>query len=179
MSISRIAPLLVVLAIGPVWPAKAQFGGMPGMPGAPGMSGSPFGPPRQGPPPACQELLSLRDETGKHGQALQAAGKKKAPPDQMCKLFKAFIAAEGKMLKGLEEHRATCGVPPEVIKQVQAGHSKASQVGKQMCDAAAQGPRPAGPSLSEVLGAAPVVPDSSAAKRGQTFDTLSGSPLAR
>ena len=121
----------------------------------------------------------MRDETGKHGQALQAAGKKKVPPDQLCKLFKAFIAAEGKMLKGLEEHRAACGVPPEVIKQVQAGHSKANQMGKQVCDAAAQGPRPSGPSLSEVLGAAPIVPDSSATKRGQTFDTLSGSPLAR
>jgi hypothetical protein len=121
----------------------------------------------------------LREDTGKHGQALQAAGKKKVPPEELCKLFKAFIAAESKMIKGLEEHRATCGVPPEVIKQVQAGHNKATQMGKRVCDAAAQGPRPAGPSLSDALGVSPMVPDSSAAKRGQTFDTLTGSPLVR
>jgi hypothetical protein len=121
----------------------------------------------------------LRDETGKHGQALQAAGKKKAPPEELCKLFKTFIAAESKMIKGLEEHRVTCGVPADAIKQVQAGHGKATQMAKRICDAAAQGPRPAGPSLSDVLGAAPTVPDASGAKRGQTFETLTGSPLVR
>ena len=56
-----------------------------------------------------------------------------------------------------------------------------AQVGKQVCDAAAQGPRPAGPTLSDALGTTPMVPDSSTAtKKGQgTFDTLTGSPLAR
>ena len=77
----------------------------------------------QQPPPACQKLVALRDETQKHGQALQAAGQKKAPPEESCKLFKAFLAAETKMIKGLEEQSATCGVPPEVLKQVKAGHA--------------------------------------------------------
>jgi predicted acylesterase/phospholipase RssA len=74
-----------------------------------------------------------------------------------------------------------CGVPGEVIKNVKAGHSKASQVAKQVCDVAARGAQPAGPSLSEALGTTPTVPDSSTAtKRGAgTFDTLEGSPLAR
>jgi hypothetical protein len=70
-------------------------------------------------------------------------------------------------------------VPPDVIKKVQAGHAKATEMGKKVCDTAAQGPRPAGPSLSDALGVAPSIPDSSATKRGQTFDTLSGSPLVR
>ena len=147
---------------------------------SPGMPGSPFGAP-QAPPAACQQLLTQRDETQKHGQALQAAGQKKLPPEEVCKLFKAFLAAETKMIKGLEENSALCGVPADVIKQVKAGHGKASQVGKQVCEVAAQGPRPTGPSLSDALGTTPMVPDSSTAtKRGQgTFDTLSGSPLAR
>ena len=186
MTLSRALPVVLVLTVLPLAPAAAQFGGMPGMPGsqgmpgAPGMPGAGFGAP-QAPPPACQHLLSYRDETQKHGQALQEAGKKKAPPDEVCKLFKAFLGAEGKLLKGLEENSAQCGVPPEVIKQVKAGHSKASQVGKQVCDVAAQGARPAGPSLSEALGTTPTVPDSAtASKRGPgTFDTLNGSPLAR
>jgi hypothetical protein len=165
--------------------AGAQFGGMPGMPGSPGMPGagpgmgSPFGQPQQ-PPPACQKLLAARDETQKHAQVLQAAGQKKAKPDELCKLFKAYLAAESKLIKGLEEGGATCGVPPEVPKQVKGQHAKASEMGKNICDMAAQGPRQAAPTLSDALGTTPVVPDTTATKRGPgTFDTLEGSPLVR
>ena len=95
---------------------------------------------------------------------LQAAGEKKAPPDELSKLFKAF----------LQENSATCGVPSEVLKQVKEGHGQATEVGKKVCDAAAQGPRPATPSLADALGATPTVPDASAAskKGASTFDTL-------
>jgi hypothetical protein len=188
MRLSRGFLLALALAVLPLGPAAAQFGGMPGMPGgmspAPGMSpGAPaasFGTPQQ-PPAACQQLLASRDEVGKHGKALQAAGDKKAPPDEICKLFKAFLAAETKMLKGLQEHSATCGVPPEVLKQVKEGHGKASEVSKRVCEIAAQGGRPAGPTLSDALGTTPMVPDASTAtkKPQSTFDTLTGSPLTR
>jgi hypothetical protein len=192
MTLSRVLPLALVLAVLPLGAAHAQFGGMPGMPGSPGMPGAPgmpesqgmpgggpFGAPQQGPPPVCQQILSYRDETGKHGQALQAAGKKKAGAEEVCKLFKAFIAAETKFVKALEEHSATCGVPPDAIKQVKLGHSKASQAAKNVCDAAAQGPRPSGPSLSDALGTTPTVPDASTSRGQGTFDTLMGSPLVR
>ena len=180
MTFSRALPWVLVLAVLPLSPAAAQFGGMPGMPGSPGMSPGGFGAPQQ-PPPACQQLVTVRDETAKHGQAIHTASQKKAPPEELCKLFKTFLSSEGKMLKGLEQNSATCGVPPEVLKQVKASHDKAAQVGKNICDAAAQGPRPAGPSLSDALGTTPMVPDSSSStKKGQgTFDTLTGSPLAR
>jgi hypothetical protein len=183
MIFSRALPWVLALAVLPLWPAAAQFGGMPGMPGSPGMSpgmpGAGFGAPQE-PPAACQQLLTYRDETAKHGQALHNAGQKKVPPEELCKLFKAFLSVEGKMVKGLEENSATCGVPPEVLKQVKVSHSKAAEVGKQVCDAAAQGPRPAGPGLSDALGTTPLVPDSSTAtKKPGTFDTLTGSPLAR
>jgi hypothetical protein len=180
MTLNRALPWVLVLAVLPLSPAAAQFGGMPGMPGSPGMSPGGFGAPQE-PPPACQQLLANRDETAKHGQAIHAAGQKKVPPEELCKLFKTFLSSESKMLKGLEQNSAICGVPPEVLKQVKASHEKAAQVGKNICDAAAQGPRPAGPSLSDALGPTPMVPDSSSAtKKGQgTFDTLTGSPLAR
>ncbi len=158
---------------------------MPGMPGAPGMSptmpGAPFGAAPQQPPAVCQQLLASRDETAKYGKAIHAAGQKKVPPEELCKLFKVFIASEGKMLKGLEENSATCGVPPEVLQQIKTSHGRAAQVGQQVCEAAAQGPRPSGPSLSDALGTTPTVPDASAApkKNPGTFDTLIGSPLAR
>lgn len=185
MRLSRPLPLALALAVLPLWPAAAQFGGMPGLPGspgvsqgpAPGMPGGAFSPAQ--PPPGCQQLLAAREEVGKHGQALQTAGQKKAPPEELCKLFKAFLAAESKMIKSLQDNSAACGVPPDVLKQVKDGHGKASDVGKKVCDVAAQGPRPAAPSLSDALGATPTVPDpSSATKKGaSTFDTLTGSPL--
>ena len=182
MTLSRALPLVLALAVLPLAPAGAQFAAAPGMaPGmSPGMSGSPFGAPQQGPPPACQQLLSFRDDVAKHGQALQAAGKKKAGAEELCKLFKAFLAAESKMIKGLEERSAMCGVPADVIKQVKGSHGKASEMGKRICEVAAQGPRPSGPSLSDALGTTPMVPDSTGPKRGAgTFDTLEGSPLTR
>lgn len=198
MALSRVLPLAVALVVLELAPAKAQFGGMPGMPGSQGMPGMPgmpgapgmpggvpegrglsgFSAPQQ-PPPACQQLIAYRDETAKHGQALQAAGKKKPPPEEVCKLFKAFLAAETKFVKSLEQNSTTCGVPAQVISQIKLGHSKASETAKHICEIAARGPQPTGPSLSDALGATPTVPDSTGARGQGTFDTLVGSPLAR
>jgi hypothetical protein len=184
MSFSRALPLVLALAAAPFWPAQAQFGGMPGMPGSPAPA-SPFGaaPQPQQPPAACQNLLVLREEVQKHGKALQAAGqaKKKPTPDEACKLFKAYLGAEGKFLKSLEQNSATCGVPPDAIKQMKASHVKGSEMGKNVCEAAARGPQQAGPSFSEVLGTTPVTPENTdRLKRGPgTFDTLTGNPLGQ
>ena len=179
MTVSRVLPFALMLVILPLG-ANAQFGGMPGMPGAPGgmPRGGGFGMPQQGPPPVCRQLLSFRDETAKHGQALQAAGKRKAPAEEICKLFKAFVAAETKFVNALEENSGPCQVPDEAIKQVRLGHSKASETAKNICEAAARGPQPTGPSLSDALGSTPTVPDATTS-RGGTFDTLMGSPLGR
>ena len=195
MMLRRVLPFALMLAALPLGAVEAQFGGMPGLPGGPGMPGMPgmpggmpespgmpgFGAPQQGPPPACQKLLSARDEAAKHGQALQAVSQKKEKPpaEEVCKLFKAFVAAESKFLKSLEENSSTCGVPPDIIKQVKLSHNRSTQTTKNICDAAAQGPRPAGPTLSDALGTTPTVPDASSARGQGTFDTLVGSPLAR
>src|SRR5262245_4670947 len=165
--------------------AHAQFAGMPGMPvmpgGMPGGAPGGFGAPQQGPPPACRELLTLRDETQKHGMAIQKANERKATVQEACKLFKAFLAAEAKFIKGLEDNSKTCGVPPDAIKQAKDGHAKAGQIGKQVCEAATQAAtRPAPPSLSDALGAGPVMPEGSkSATGGGAFDTLSGNVLSR
>ena len=154
MTLRRALPFALLLAALPFAPAAAQFGGMPGMPGSPGMPGAPgapgggFGaaPQQQGPPPACQALLANRDETQKHAMAIRDAGKKKVGPEEACKLFKVFLASETKMIKGLEEHAATCGVPPDIIKAMKTQHAQAAKTGKHVCDAAAaQGPAPRRP----------------------------------
>jgi len=177
----RAVPLVALLVVVP-GAAIAQFGGMPGMPGMPGGVPGGFGarPQPSQPPPGCQQLLALRDETQKNGQAIQKANERKGTAQEACRLFKAYLSSEVKFIKGIEEHGQTCGVPPDLLKQVKDSHAKASQIGKQVCDAAAQGPRPAGPSLSDALGSTPSLPDSTGATtRGGTFDTLSGNALQR
>jgi len=174
MTVCRTLPLVAMLVGISLQQAAAQFGGMPGMPGGPGGFGAP-----QAAPPACQRLLAMRDETQKHAMAIRDAGQKKAGPEEACKLFKTFLASETKMIKGLEEHAATCGVPPDVIKSVKAQHVQAAKTGKHVCDAAAQGPRPSAPSLSDALGTTPAVPDTATKRGGATFDTLTGNPLQR
>jgi hypothetical protein len=155
--------------------AQAQFGGMPGMPGAPGMGGF-GGPPAAGPPPACQQLMVLRDERQKNLDALTAS-KGKTDAVEACKLFKTLISTETKFIQGLETNSTQCGVPPQIIKQAHDGHSKAMQVAKQVCDVA-EHPRPTGPSLSDALNSAPVLPDADNTKGGRgTYDTLQGNAL--
>jgi hypothetical protein len=142
MSVCRalsIAALIVAMPLG----ADAQFGGAPGeLPGGP-WTPPPARPPA--PPPACQQLLTLRDETQKHGIAIQKANERRATVQEACKLFKTFLATETQFIRGLEDNSRTCGVPSDAIKQAKEGHAKASQVGTQVCDAAARGARPSGP----------------------------------
>jgi hypothetical protein len=180
MTVSRTL-LFATFVVAAPFAAYGQFGGMPGMPGAPGWlpGGGGFGGPQAGPPPACRELLAMRDEVQKHGTAIQKANERKANVQEACKLFKNFLSAEGKFIKSLEDNTRTCGVPLDAIKQAKEGHSKASIIGKQVCDAAAQGPRQAGPSLSDALGAGPVMPEGSKSSSGGAFDTLSGNILSR
>jgi hypothetical protein len=144
MTVCRTLLLATVIVATPFC-AGAQFGGMPGMPGGPpgGVPGG-FGvsPSQSGPPPACRELLAIRDEVQKHGTAIQKANERKATVQEACKLFRNFLGAEDKFIKSLEENIRTCGVPGDAIKQAKEGHAKVSQIGKQVCDAAAQGPRP-------------------------------------
>jgi hypothetical protein len=74
---------------------------------------------------------------------------------------------------------ATCGVPAEAIKAFQDGHGKATVVAKQVCEAA-EHPRQAGPSLSDALNSAPILPDADNTKTGRgTYDTLQGNALTR
>jgi hypothetical protein len=97
--------------------AGAQFGGMPGLPGGPpGQVPGGGGRPPPG-PPACQELLELRDQTQKHGLAIQKGNERKATVQDACKLFKTILAAETQFIRRLEDNSRICGVPPDAIKR--------------------------------------------------------------
>jgi hypothetical protein len=182
MSICRALPLQIfpVLALLVALPhsVQAQFGGMPGSPGAPGSPGG-FGAAPSAPPPACQQLLTLRDETQKHAAAIQKASQRHASPVEACKLFRTFLAADSKMIKAVQQHGVQCGVPPNMPQEMKTGHANAEKIAKQVCDAAANAGRPAAPSLSDAFGSGPILPDNTKKERGGAFDSLTGNVLAR
>ncbi len=131
-----------------------------------------------------KDFIPLRQEAEKRGNLIKAAGEHHAPPQEACKLFKSFGEAEIKMIKYVESHSSQCGIPPQIAEQLKNGHKNSETMQQKICavaEQAAQQRAPAGPSLSEVLGSAAIVPDADAAKKkgGSTFDTLSGNALTR
>ena len=131
----------------------------------------------QQPPPCVKEFFRLRGVAEKRAAAIRAASERKAPPQEACKLFNSFSAAEAKMLKYATDNSVWCGIPAQVVSGIKQSHAKTTEMRTRICRIAAAGPpRPAGPSLSDALSGN--VPDSSNIKTGHgTFDTLTGTPL--
>ncbi len=154
--------------------------------GAPPVGGASFGAPQRqaGPPPGAEEcqkgFLPLRKDAETKANAIKAASKRKAPPQEACKLIGSFSQAEVKMIRYIEANAKKCGIPPQVGEQMKKGHAGTEQLQQRVCAVAAQAQQaPAGPSLSEVLGSASL-PEAKPTKRGgSTFDTLSGNVLTR
>ena len=159
--------------------------------GAAPVSGAAFGgagpqPPSGGPPggDACMKgFVPLREEAEKRGKLIKAASDRHAPPDEACKLIGNFSQAEAKMIKYIESHAAKCGIPPQIGDQMKSGHKNTEAMATKVCNVAQQmqnQPRgPAGPSLSEVLGAGSAPEANAGKKGGSTFDTLNGNVLTR
>ena len=72
-------------------------------PAAPGIAGAFAQAPQQGAPPCFNEFMPLRTEAEKRADAIQAAGKRKAPIEEVCGLFKRFYEAEDKVVTLLRE----------------------------------------------------------------------------
>jgi hypothetical protein len=84
----------------------APTGGMPQAGGPPQAGGS---------QDACMKgFMPLREEAEKRGKLIKAAGERKAPPDEACKLIGNFGQAEIKMIKYVEANVTKCGIPPQI-----------------------------------------------------------------
>jgi hypothetical protein len=130
-------------------------------------------------PPCLDEFVALRNEAQARAAAVQNAQKKKITAPEACQLLTRFTDAEAKFVKYAQKNAATCGIPEQAVAQMSGSHENSTQLRKRICDAAAAPQRPAGPSLSDALGTTRV-PDTSSAKKGNgTFDTLTGTTLAR
>ncbi|MFG1297452.1 hypothetical protein [Xanthobacter variabilis] len=137
----------------------------------------------------CQsDVTAARAELEEKGKALNEAGKKKADPQTLCPLFRAFSTAEAKWVKFLTENKDWCQIPEQAIKQAAASHKKTNEVRDKVCQVAANGGAgPSGPakppaqgSLSSALG---ITTGYSATKasdgKSGVFDTLSGNVLQK
>ncbi|RDV04861.1 hypothetical protein [Undibacter mobilis] len=142
--------------------------------------GAPMGMQQQQQEPPCfKEFAKLSQDTGKKRSAIEQAGKKRVPPAVACRLFNEYTASQGKLLKYVAANTASCGMPKDLLDNLTKSQAQATEIRTRVCEVAAAPPKPAGPTLSDALSAP--VPDSGNIKtgRGGTFDTLSGSPLAR
>ena len=165
----------------PAQPAQPGFGAPVapsgfGAPAAPGGFGAP--PPQRGGPPCMAEFAPMKAEAEKRGSLIKAAADRKAERSELCKLFRSFAEAEGKVVKYVTEHQAQCAIPPQAVKQVKANHARTLTFRDKIC---AEGPvgaqGPSGPGLGEALGAR-ALPTPDAGSRG-VFDTMTGNPLIR
>lgn len=149
--------------------------------GAGGLGGQPAGQP-PGAEQCMKEFLPLRQDAEKKAAAIKAAGARKAPPEEACKLISSFAGAEVKMISFIDTNSRKCGIPPEIGKQLKSGHANTEKMKTTVCNVAQQRAQgaPAGPSLSDVLGTSSAIPEVRASRRGgATFDTLNGNALAR
>lgn len=160
------------------WPAPQASQGAAPQQFVPPPGFGPMGAQQQQEPPCLKDFVKLRTEAEKKRGAIEQAGKKKVGPAVACRLFNDYSASEVKLIKFVSDNADKCGMPKELLENLNKGHAQTTQIRTRVCEVAAAPPRPAGPSLSDALSAP--VPDSSNVKRGHgTFDTLSGSPLTR
>jgi hypothetical protein len=176
-----------VAGVGPAPTSAFPSGGAAPI-GGMGGGGSAFNTPQApqgGPPAECMKgFMPLREDAEKKGKLIKAASERHAPPDEACKLIGAYSQAEVKMIKYVESHAASCGIPAQVADQLKGGHKGTEALEKKVCavaqEAQQRGGAPAGPTLSEVLGSSASLPEVNKMKKGgSTFDTLNGNVLSR
>lgn len=177
------------------WPTNPPPAGAAGSPAAmtPAPMGVPMGaaapmmgaaPPQAGfgggggPPPCVAEFGKLRDEVQKKGMAAKTAQERKVAREEMCKIVRAYSAAEGKWLKFAEAGVATCGIPGEVVTQLKQVHARTEQAKTNICSAGPAAGAPPAPSLSDALGTNRLQIESK--KTGTNYlDTLTGNAIQR
>ncbi len=137
----------------------------------------------------CQtDFMALRTDMEAKGKALQAAGKSKASPQELCPLFRNFTAAEGKAAKYLQDNKDWCQIPPETVQAALTNNKKTAELRDKICTAAANGgaapggggnkPPPQG-NLSSALGITTGYVPGESSTGGGVFDTLTGNALKK
>ncbi len=127
----------------------------------------------------CQaEFNKLRDDIQSKGQALQAAGKRKATAKEICSRVTSYSRAEQNMLNFLTKRGQECGVPANAAEGLKKSQVKTGELRTRVCSAA-NNPGPTQSPSTGLSGAinpgAGSVPETPSG--GGIFDTLSGNVL--
>jgi hypothetical protein len=130
-------------------------------------------------PPCIKDFVPLREEAAKRAAAVRTASEHKATPQEACQLIGKFSEAELKMVKFAETNSAGCGIPADAVKQMKTNHERTAQLHKNVCMAANNPARAAGPSLSDALDTSKIPSADSVKKGGGTYDTLTGNAIVR
>jgi hypothetical protein len=134
----------------------------------------------QAPNPCEQRFLALRSELEAKGKAMQAAGKRRVPPPEMCAHIRGYADVEAKTLKYVRDNQAACNIPQQLVEQVKGNLAKTVQLRTRVCNAAAQGagaPPPASLGLSGALGTGSGGTPAATPGGSGVFDTLNGNIL--
>jgi hypothetical protein len=118
---------------------------------------------QQMPAPAqCGQFQALSQETQKKADAVMTT----------------FVAAEGAVVKFLQDNKTWCGVPDQAVAASTANHEKSLKFRTQVCSD--DEPHPKTPSLSDAI-KTPDVDSSANTKTGGygTFNSLTGNPLGK
>jgi hypothetical protein len=167
----------------PAPPRQSTFPAAPQQsvfPSGPVQGGAPMGGPPMmgGPPPSgiCANFPKLRDEAKAKAEAVSAIGKRKGDRKDMCAAVQSFTAAEEKVVKFLDDNKASCGVPVQAVTQAKTMHANTIKFRDTVC---AEGPKPKTPTLSDAIGTPSLDTGKNTSTGRGTLDTLTGNPLAK
>jgi hypothetical protein len=88
---------------------------------------------RQSELPCFSDFQPLKAEAEKRGLLLKDAIQKKASREEACMLIKSYSAAEGKIVKFIQENARTCGIRPEAATTMEANHDRTLRMQHQIC----------------------------------------------
>jgi hypothetical protein len=109
---------------------------------------------------------------------VRTAIEKKVERKEVCSLVQRFYAAEGTVVKFLEDNKTWCNIPDQAITAAKQNHERSLKFRTAACT---EGPvaKPRPPSLSDAI-TTPSVDTGENTKTGRgTLDSLNGNPLAK
>jgi hypothetical protein len=84
------------------------------------------------------EFLPLRQEAERRGQLIREASGRHASPGEACKLIGNFVQAETKMIEYVQVKSAVCGIPSNILDQLNMGHKHTVEMKTRICNEATQ-----------------------------------------
>ena len=129
-------------------------------------------------PVQCNTFGQLRSDAEQKALAVRASMERKAERKDICAAVQRFYAAEGSVVKFLENNKTWCGIPEQAVKAAKENHERTLKFRTAACTEAPVA-KPRVPTLSDAIGT-PSVDTGNNTKTGRgTLDSLNGNPLAR